>query len=118
MAQRVAIVTGAARGIGAAIAGRLVRDGFRVAVADLDDREARTCAGRIAGDDPAAAFAVHVDVADPASVAAMVEAAVACFGRIDALVNNAGITGGAAPVVEYPIEEWRRVLAIDLDGVF
>ncbi len=115
--QRTAIVTGAARGIGAAIAERLARYGARVAVADLDEPAARAQADRITAAG-GAAFALRVDVADPASTRDMVRAVLARTGRVDILVNNAGIAGRAAPVAEYPEAEWRRVLAVDLDGVF
>ncbi|HEY8369907.1 MAG TPA: SDR family NAD(P)-dependent oxidoreductase [Thermodesulfobacteriota bacterium] len=115
--NRTAIVTGAARGIGAAIAERLAAEGARVVVADLDEPAARTEAERIVarGGD---AVAMRLDVTDPASARAMAGSVVARSGRIDILVNNAGIAGKAAPVVEYPEDEWRRVMAIDLDGVF
>lgn len=99
--MKTAIITGGAKGIGRAIAERLARDGFAVAVADAD---------------PAAAFVT--DVSDPASVARMTAAVLEKFGSIDVLVNNAGIAGMSKPVHEYPDEEWRRVLAVDLDGVF
>jgi NAD(P)-dependent dehydrogenase (short-subunit alcohol dehydrogenase family) len=115
--NRVAIVTGAARGIGAAIAERLAQDGAFVAVADVDEPTAEAEVNRIstAG---GKAFAVRADVSDPVSARAMAEAVVGRAGRIDILVNNAGIGGMAAPVAEYPESEWRRVLAVDLDGVF
>jgi 3-oxoacyl-[acyl-carrier protein] reductase len=111
------LVTGAARGIGAAIAGRLARDGACVAVADLDDEAAAQEAERItrAG---GGAFAVRLDVADSGSARQAVQTVIEREGRLDVLVNNAGIAGLAAPVVDYPEDEWRRILAIDLDGVF
>jgi NAD(P)-dependent dehydrogenase (short-subunit alcohol dehydrogenase family) len=114
---RVALVTGAARGIGAAIAERLARDGACVAVADLDAAEAAREAKRImtAGWH---AFPVRLDVADPASACAAVGAVLEREGRLDVLVNNAGIAGLASPVADYPEDEWRRILSIDLDGVF
>ncbi len=111
---QAAIVTGAARGIGAAVAARLAADGVLVAVADIDEAAAARAAEAIGE----RAFPIRVDVTDPASVAALVEAVTVRTGRLDILVNNAGIAGAAAPVAEYPLEEWRRVLAIDLDGVF
>ena len=112
--NRVAIVTGAARGIGAAIAERLSHEGARVAVADLDEAAAQQEAERIGGN----AFAVKVDVSNPESVQAMVQTVAERAGRIDILVNNAGIAGNSIPVSEYPIEEWQKVIAIDLNGVF
>ncbi|MDQ3809520.1 MAG: SDR family oxidoreductase [Chloroflexota bacterium] len=114
LTKRVALVTGAARGIGAAIAERLAGDGDCVAVADVDEAAAAARARRIG----ASAFPVRLDVADPASTRAAVEAVLEREGQLDVLVNNAGIAGLAAPVVDYPEDEWRRILAIDLDGVF
>jgi NAD(P)-dependent dehydrogenase (short-subunit alcohol dehydrogenase family) len=113
MSQRVAIVTGAGRGIGAAIAERLSGDGLAVLVADIDV----TAADRQA-DALGMAMSCQVDVSQPESVRAMVEAALERFEQIDVLVNNAGITGPAAPLADYPDDEWRRVLSVDLDGVF
>jgi 2-dehydro-3-deoxy-L-rhamnonate dehydrogenase (NAD+) len=114
---RVAIVTGAARGIGAAIAARLAAQGATVVVADLDTATAASQAARITAGG-GRAYALQVDVAEPASARALVEAVVSREGRVDILVNNAGVTGPAAPIEAYPIEDWRRVLAVDLDGVF
>jgi 3-oxoacyl-[acyl-carrier protein] reductase len=115
--ERVAIVTGAAKGIGAAIAERLAREGATVAIADVDEAGAGRESDRItaAGGQ---AFALRVDVSDPTSTRAMVETVVERAGRLDILVNNAGINGPTVPVVEVSVEEWRRVLSIDLDGVF
>jgi len=110
---RVGIVTGAGRGIGAAIATRLAADGLAVVVADIDLAAAERHAASLAR-----AVACEVDVSRPDSVRGMVQRALDQFERIDVLVNNAGITGPAAPLSEYPYEEWRRVLSVDLDGVF
>lgn len=114
MQGRVAIVTGAARGIGAAIAERLAADGATVAVADVDEAAANDQAARMGG----AAFGLGVDVTDFESARAMVEAVVGRAGHLDILVNNAGISGLSVPLADYPLDEWRRVLSIDLDGVF
>ncbi len=103
---QTAIVTGGARGIGLGITQRLVEEGCRVAVWDLD------VAGCVA------ALAQVVDVADLAGVERAFGEAVAAFGKIDVLVNNAGVNGPVVPVWEYPPEAWARVLAIDLTGVF
>ena len=108
-----AIVTGGARGFGLGIASRLAAAGCRVILWDRS----------YDGFDPEqAGFTPHaqqvVDVADAQSVSDAFEAAVASTGRIEILVNNAGINGPVLPCWEYPLDEWRRVLAVDLDGVF
>ena len=113
MSDRVAIVTGAARGIGLAIATRLSSDGFSVVVADTDAAVAEQQVAALPS-----AISCHVDVSQPASVRSMVDSTLRHFGRIDVLVNNAGVTGPSAPLSSYPDEEWRRVLSVDLDGVF
>jgi 2-dehydro-3-deoxy-L-rhamnonate dehydrogenase (NAD+) len=115
--DRVAIVTGAARGIGRAIAERLAREGAQVVVADLDEREARAEAERI-GKGAGRAMGLRLDVSDPASARSLVETVVGRTGRLDILVNNAGIAGAVSNVVDYPESEWRKVMAVDLDGVF
>jgi NAD(P)-dependent dehydrogenase (short-subunit alcohol dehydrogenase family) len=116
-AIRVAIVTGAGSGIGAAVALRLATDGFHVAVADLrpDAAEATVATISSAGGH---GHAVEVDVSSEPSVRQMVSAVLAQTGRIDALVNNAGIAGRSAPSWELPDGEWEKVLGIDLSGVY
>jgi NAD(P)-dependent dehydrogenase (short-subunit alcohol dehydrogenase family) len=114
---RVAIVTGAAGTLGTAMCERLVRDGLRVVVADVAIEPARDLARRL---DPSGmkAHAVAVDVTDYASVEAMVGAALAWAGRVDVLVNNAGISEGHVPTWEMPLEAWQRTIDVDLTGVF
>ncbi|HEV2108993.1 MAG TPA: SDR family NAD(P)-dependent oxidoreductase, partial [Thermomicrobiales bacterium] len=112
--QRTAIVTGAARGIGHAIAVRLAADGARVLIADVDDKAANDVAQAI-GD---AARPCHLDVTSAESWADAVELAHSTWGSLDLLVNNAGIAGRAVPIWEYKVEEWQQVLDIDLTGVF
>ena len=114
---KVAIVTGAGSGIGAAVAARLARDGFHVAVTDLRREAAETSVAAIT-QGGGAAHAVQVDVSSEPSVRAMVQAVLDQTGRIDALVNNAGIAGRSAPSWELPDGEWEKVLGIDLTGVY
>jgi 3-oxoacyl-[acyl-carrier protein] reductase len=106
---RVAIVTGGAGGLGRAIARRLRSDGFRVAAADLSTP---------AGDEAAGEMTVRVDVTEPESAEAMCAQVHGRWGRIDVLVNNAGIAGPTLPVTQYPPEAWSRVIAVNLGGVF
>ena len=114
MAGRQAVVTGAAQGIGRAIAERLLSAGARVCLWDADGALVAEVASEL-GDN---AFAEAVDVADPDSIAAVSRSSLSAIGGIDILVNNAGISGPNAPTWEYPIEEWRRVIEINLNGVF
>jgi 3-oxoacyl-[acyl-carrier protein] reductase len=109
---RPAAVTGGARGIGRAIVERLLESGAPVAIWDLDRALAERTAQEVG------AVAIPCDVTDFASVAAAERQTVERLGGLDILVNNAGIAGANAPLADYPVEEWRRVLAIDLDGVF
>src|SRR4051812_11800901 len=107
------VVTGAANGIGAATVAELVRKGARVLAADIDERVERLAAH--AGGE---VFAHRVDVRDPHSVEAMIEAAVERFGRLDALHNNAGILGDTAALTDYPDDVFQRVFDINVRGVF
>jgi 2-dehydro-3-deoxy-L-rhamnonate dehydrogenase (NAD+) len=111
---KTGIVTGSARGIGRAIAERLAREGARVLIADVDEATARTTAGEIGAN----ATAQRLDVASEASWEAAVKVATETWGRLDVLVNNAGIAGRSAPAWELPLAEWQRVIEIDLTGVF
>ncbi len=116
--DRIAIVTGAAQGIGRAIAARLGQGGYTVCVADIDGKGAFETAAAISAGDAAKAFGLRVDVSDPESTRELVCLVMKRAGRIDVLVNNAGIAGRAAPLHEYPESEWARVLAVNLTGVF
>jgi 3-oxoacyl-[acyl-carrier protein] reductase len=109
-----AAVTGGAQGIGRAIAERFIASGARVALWDNDE----TLAGRTAKELGPSAIAIACDVTQYASVERAREATLKAFGRIDILVNNAGIAGKNAATHEYPLEEWKRVMAINLDGPF
>jgi 2-dehydro-3-deoxy-L-rhamnonate dehydrogenase (NAD+) len=112
--EQVAIVTGAATGIGEAIARRLAAEGATVVIADLNLAGAEKVAASI-GD---GSFAVRVNVADGGSIAEAVASVMAKTGRIDILVNNAGIAGRNAPIWQQTDEDWQRNIAINLTGVF
>ena len=114
LAGRTAIVTGAATGIGQAIAIRLAHAGATVAVVDLNLSAAQRAAATL----PHGAFAVEADVAVAASVARAVDQVMQRTDQIDILVNNAGIAGPAAPIWEQTDEDWQRNIAINLTGVF
>lgn len=111
---QVAIVTGGARGIGLGIARRLVRDGARVVVWDRDLAPLTEAA--TTGFNPAAAETV--DVASYPAVEDAFARAVERLGQVDILVNNAGINGPIVPTWDYPLEDWDRVVAIDMTAVF
>ena len=112
--SKTALVTGAARGIGLAIASRLAADGARVALLDLDGAAADAAAKKVGG----GAIALRADVTKAADVDAAVHRVVDAWGRLDILVNNAGITGRSFPIWELSDEDWRRVIDADLTSVF
>jgi len=112
---KVALITGAASGIGYAIAKRYLEADGRVVIADLSLDAAQRAAGSLAGSK--SAIPVRMDVVDEDQVNAGVKQAIATFGRIDVLVSNAGIQI-VHPIEDFPIKEWRRMLAIHLDGAF
>jgi 3-oxoacyl-[acyl-carrier protein] reductase len=97
---RTAIVTGGLIGIGAAIVKRLEASGAKVRIWDVSDK------------------ANPVDVTDPKAIERATAKAISDLGKIDILVNNAGIAGPTVPVVDYPVEDWKRVIDIDLNGPF
>jgi NAD(P)-dependent dehydrogenase (short-subunit alcohol dehydrogenase family) len=116
LADRVVIVTGAARGLGRAIATRSAEAGARVVLADREAAEGEAVAAEIVAVG-GVAFAVATDVSRLSDLERLCEAAVARFGRIDGLVNNAGVNF-VKPVLEVTEAEWDRVLDIDLKGSF
>ena len=111
---QTAIVTGAAAGIGEAIAHRLAAAGATIAIVDLDLIGAQRVADVLAN----SSFAIRADVSQAAEVSAAVEEVVNRTGRIDILVNNAGIAGPSAPIWEQTDEHWQKNIAINLTGVF
>lgn len=112
--QQVAIVTGAATGIGEAIARRLAAAGATVVIADLNLQGAERVGASIGGN----SFAIETNVADVSSISRTVDSVLQRTGRIDILVNNAGIAGPTAPIWQQTDEDWQRNIAINLTGVF
>jgi NAD(P)-dependent dehydrogenase (short-subunit alcohol dehydrogenase family) len=114
---RSALVTGAGRGIGRAIADALATNGAIVAYTDVDFGTAKQSAAEAPG---GRAIGLPLDVTDATSVELAVSALAEAFGKIDILVNNAGVNTlrHRVTIDEFPIEEWERILAVDLDGVF
>ncbi|MDF0545295.1 SDR family NAD(P)-dependent oxidoreductase [Sphingobium sp. H39-3-25] len=110
---RCAIITGGASGLGKQVAARIVAEGGKVALWDLS---AETLAA--AKDEVGASFVVALDVSDQAAVEAAAKASAEALGKIDVLVCSAGITGATATVWEYPLDSWRRVIDINLNGLF
>jgi NAD(P)-dependent dehydrogenase (short-subunit alcohol dehydrogenase family) len=112
MDSKVALITGAARGIGLATAGLMAGRGWRIAMIDRDTEVLAKAAKGIES-----AQAHFCDVSDPSAVARMIDAVTRDFGRIDAVVNNAGVAE-FGPIEETDFDRWRRVMATNLDGVF
>jgi 3-oxoacyl-[acyl-carrier protein] reductase len=112
-AGRTAVITGGASGLGKAVAARIVAEGGRVALWDLDADGLKDAAAQIG-----ASHVEALDVSDQAAVAAAAKASNDALGKIDILVASAGITGATVPVHEFPLDSWRRVIDINLNGVF
>lgn len=110
---QTAIVTGAATGIGEAIARRFAKAGARVVIADIDETGAQAVARELPG-----GLAISVDITNEASVEALIAKVVAETGRLDILVNCAGIGGKAAPIWEQTAEDWHKIVAVNLTSMF
>ncbi len=113
--DKVAVVTGGARGIGRATAALLARNGARVVIADIDETVARSSAESIPG-----ASAIQMDVSEESQVESGIAQVMADFGRVDILINNAGLNTMKHRVTidQFPVEEWDRILNVDLRGLF
>ncbi len=114
---KVAIVTGAASGIGRATAEMYAREGASVLVADVDEAGGQGTVDGITSEGGHAAF-LRVDVSNPSDCEALAAAAVERFGRLDFACNNAGIGGVQAPTADYPLDAWERVIQVNLSGPF
>jgi 3-oxoacyl-[acyl-carrier protein] reductase len=114
--NRVLVVTGGARGIGYAIAQRALRSGAAVALWDLDAERLERTRGELSA--LGSVSTVTVELTDEASVAAAVDSTLKAHGKIDALVNSAGITGGNGLTWELPVDVWRRVIDVNLIGCY
>ena len=113
LGDRVAVVTGGAQGLGASIARRLNRDGLRVVVADVNEAGAKALAHALGSDD--AALGLELDVTSDASVQALMTQVRTAYGRLDVLVNNAGILK-RTPSAELSTDQWMRELDVNLGG--
>lgn len=113
MDNRVAVIAGAAGGIGRAIAQRLARDGMRLALLDLDAAAVQALSEELPG-----SLAVAADLTDEHSVQDAMCRTEAHFGQLDVLVHSVGVTGPSLPVHEYPVQDWQRTLSINLHSAF
>lgn len=109
---RSVLVTGAARGIGLATAKRFLKEGWKVAIVDIDAAELKVAEKQLQG-----VLAIHADISNPYQVTDFISRIENDFGRLDALVNNAGVAD-FCPIEETTFERWRRVMETNLDGVF
>ena len=110
--DQVAVITGGAQGIGYAVAKRMIENGAKVMIWDFDTDLAQASASALG------ATALHCDVSDWASVQAAAQQTENQLGRIDILVNSAGVAGANAVVEEYQIEEWNKIMSVNLNGTF
>ena len=117
VAGKAALITGAAGGLGQAMAWMLVREGARVAVTDMNLDGAQALADAINADHPGSAFAFAHDVTDEAQWISVIEQAVAAMGGLSILVNNAGIGGDLTWVEQDTLENWRRVQAVNVESI-
>jgi NAD(P)-dependent dehydrogenase (short-subunit alcohol dehydrogenase family) len=109
---RIAVVTGAASGLGRACATLFAQEGAKVVVADIQDAAGEAVAKDLGG------LYVHTDVSRAEEVAKLMDSSVEAFGRIDVLMNNAGIDGEGGIIGDSSVENWKRVMAVNIDGVY
>ena len=112
---RTAVITGGASGLGYGVAERILAEGGKVSIWDAGETLPTACE-RLGGIGPI--HGIHVDVSDPDAVEAAAKASAQELGKIDILVCSAGITGATVPVHEFPLDSWKRVVEINLNGLF
>jgi NAD(P)-dependent dehydrogenase (short-subunit alcohol dehydrogenase family) len=117
LGDKIALITGASQGLGRALALALAKEGARVVVNARSDESVRPVAGEVEGVG-AEMLAVAADVSSEAEVERLLRETVGRFGRIDVLVNNAGLLGPRVGIEEYPVDEWRRVIDANLTGPY
>ncbi|KFF13524.1 short-chain dehydrogenase [Chryseobacterium soli] len=115
--NKVAVVTGAGSGIGLAIALTYAKEGAKVIVSDINEEHGAQAVEQIKSSGGEASF-VKADTSDPAQVEALVNSTVEIYGRLDIACNNAGIGGESALTGDYSLDSWKKVLSVNLDGVF
>ncbi len=115
--NKVAVVTGAGKGIGRAISVRFASEGASLVCCDIDEAAARSVANEIDASG-GTAISVHTDVADGGSVDELVSASIKKFGRVDVVCNNAGVLDGFTPLGDVTDELWQRIIGINLTGTF
>lgn len=115
--DRIAAVSGAARGLGEAISRRLALEGCSVAMMDIDETAVAAAAASIAADTGAPTMHARVDVTREDDVAGFIERTMECFGRVDIMVCNAGVLK-AHDITEFPLDDWRQVIDVNLTGAF
>lgn len=116
--EKVIIVTGGGSGFGKAIAESYVKSGAKVVIADIMEEESKKTVEEFNKENKGKAIFVKTDVGNPDDCKRMVEETVKHFGRLDIAVNNAGISGEAHPIHEYPIDTWNNMIRVNLSGVF
>ena len=116
LTDRVAVITGGAQGIGFEVGKRFLASGVKLAIWDINEAQMVTAQKELGHADRV--FAAKVNIADPASVDAAVAGAMQKFGRLDILVNNAAIVGPNATLADYPLQAWRDVMDVDVNGTF
>ncbi|NEX62526.1 SDR family NAD(P)-dependent oxidoreductase [Noviherbaspirillum galbum] len=114
--EKVAVITGASRGIGRAIAETFAREGASVVLADIDGKACVDAASQIAETHGSPTLAVKVDVADPVENQKLIDQAMQRFGRVDVLVCNAGIVRPGRPIEDITPQQWREVMDVNLMG--